>query len=155
AQAPRPLVASGRVRPPEGGTAPRPTAPRPTGCHGVLPRRWAVKRPFSRLGQSRRLSKDDGRSCETSGAPVPPTVSRVMVKRSARAGHGQTVSRVGPSSRRTASGGRCMHPFRRLREAGAASAADYGALLAEDVVFHSPIFVQAVIGRDKVAPLFV
>jgi len=47
-----------------------------------------------------------------------------------------------------------MHPLRSLREAGAASVAQYAALLAEDVVFHSPVFVKAVEGRDTVAAIF-
>jgi len=47
-----------------------------------------------------------------------------------------------------------MHPLRKLREAEAASVAEYAAILAEDVVFHSPVFVRAVRGRDNVAPIF-
>ena len=47
-----------------------------------------------------------------------------------------------------------MHPLRRLREQGAATPAQYAELLAEDVVFHSPIFVKAVVGRDVVAAIF-
>ena len=36
----------------------------------VLPRRWVVERTFSWLGQSRRLSKDYERLCESSEAMV-------------------------------------------------------------------------------------
>ena len=55
-----------------------------TGFRGVLPRRWAVERTFSWLGQSRRLSKDYERLCETSEALVYLTMSRIMLKRLAR-----------------------------------------------------------------------
>jgi len=47
-----------------------------------------------------------------------------------------------------------MHPLRRLREAGSASVDQYAALLAENVVFHSPIFLKAVEGRNNVAAIF-
>ena len=44
-----------------------------------------------------------------------------------------------------------MHPLRKLREAGPHSSAQVEAILAEDVVFHSPALVRAVEGREKVA----
>ena len=47
-----------------------------------------------------------------------------------------------------------MHPLRRLREAGSASVDQYAALLAENVVFHSPIFLKAAEGRNNVAEIF-
>jgi putative transposase len=55
-----------------------------TGFRGVLPRRWAVERTFSWLGQSRRLSKDYEHLCETSEALVYATMTRLMVRRLAR-----------------------------------------------------------------------
>jgi transposase len=74
------------VRPParrvivfeEVGSAPRP-------AFTVLPRRWVVERTFSWLGQSRRLSKEYERLCETSGVIIYATMSRLMVRRLAAA----------------------------------------------------------------------
>jgi putative transposase len=53
----------------------------PKGFRGVLPRRWVVERTFSWLLQSRRLSKDSERLCETSEALIYATMSRLMVRR--------------------------------------------------------------------------
>jgi hypothetical protein len=47
-----------------------------------------------------------------------------------------------------------MHPLRALREAGKNSAAELAEVLAEDVVFHSPVFIKPVVGRDAVAYVF-
>ncbi len=47
-----------------------------------------------------------------------------------------------------------MHPLRKLRESGPATVAQYKALLAETVVFHSPVLVKAVEGREAVAAIF-
>ena len=58
-------------------------APRP--AFTVLPRRWVVERTFAWLGQSRRLSKDYERLCETSEAIIYATMSRLMVRRLAAA----------------------------------------------------------------------
>jgi hypothetical protein len=44
-----------------------------------------------------------------------------------------------------------MHPLRKLRESGPHTPADVKRLLAENVVFHSPVLTRAVEGRDKVA----
>ena len=68
------------------GSDPRPFAwrrlpPERTGFRGVLPRRWVVERTFSWCGQSRRLSKDYERLCETSEALLYVTMSRLMVRR--------------------------------------------------------------------------
>lgn len=61
-------------------------APEPKkGFKGVLPRRWCVERTFSWFGQSRRLSKDYERLPETSEAMIYATMSRIMLKRLARA----------------------------------------------------------------------
>jgi putative transposase len=57
---------------------------RPKGFRGVLPRRWAVERTFSWLGQSRRLSKDYEHLCETSEAMIYATMTRLMARRLAR-----------------------------------------------------------------------
>jgi putative transposase len=56
----------------------------PKGFRGVLPRRWVVERTFGWLLQSRRLSKDYERLCETSEALIYATMSRLMARRLAR-----------------------------------------------------------------------
>jgi putative transposase len=50
----------------------------------VLPRRWVVERTFSWLGQSRRMSKDYERLCETSESMIYAVMTRLMVKRLVR-----------------------------------------------------------------------
>jgi len=52
---------------------------------GVLPRRWVVERTLSWFGGSRRLSKDYERLCATSEAQMYLVMSRVMLRRLARA----------------------------------------------------------------------
>jgi hypothetical protein len=47
-----------------------------------------------------------------------------------------------------------MHPLRILREVGHATVEQNKTLLAENVVFHSPVLVKAVTGRDTVAAIF-
>ncbi len=47
-----------------------------------------------------------------------------------------------------------MHPLRKLREAGKPTAAQISELLAEDVVFHSPMLVRSIQGRDVCAAIF-
>ena len=44
-----------------------------------------------------------------------------------------------------------MHPLRKLRESGDNTPAAVAKLLAENAVFHSPLLVRAVEGREKVA----
>src|SRR5277367_5847880 len=44
-----------------------------------------------------------------------------------------------------------MHPIRKLRELGQATAEQFAALLADDVVMHSPLLIRAIVGRDAVA----
>jgi hypothetical protein len=44
-----------------------------------------------------------------------------------------------------------MHPIRRLRETGRATAEQFAALLADDVIMHSPLLIRAIVGRDAVA----
>ena len=44
-----------------------------------------------------------------------------------------------------------MHPLRKLRESGNNTPAAVAKLLAENAVFHSPLLVRAVEGREKVA----
>ena len=51
----------------------------------VLPRRWVVERTFSWLSQNRRMSKDYERLCATSEAFVYAAMTRLMVRRFARA----------------------------------------------------------------------
>ena len=55
----------------------------PPGFH-LLPRRWVVERTLAWLGQSRRLSKEYERLCESSEAIVYATMARLMVRRLAR-----------------------------------------------------------------------
>jgi len=47
-----------------------------------------------------------------------------------------------------------MHPLRKLRESGSPTPAEMSALLAEDVVFKSPLLVRAIEGRETVAAIF-
>src|SRR5262250_185391 len=47
-----------------------------------------------------------------------------------------------------------MHPLRKLREAGKPTLAQISELLAEDIVFNSPILAQPIQGRDLIAPIF-
>jgi hypothetical protein len=47
-----------------------------------------------------------------------------------------------------------MHRLRELRETGRNSAAELAEVLAPDVVFHSPIFIKPVVGREAVADVF-
>jgi hypothetical protein len=44
-----------------------------------------------------------------------------------------------------------MHPIRKLRESGHATPDLFAALLADDVVMHSPLLIKAILGRDAVA----
>jgi hypothetical protein len=46
-----------------------------------------------------------------------------------------------------------MHAIRKLRESGRATVADYEKLLAENVVFHSPVLIRTVEGRVAVAKI--
>ena len=48
-------------------------------------RRWVVERTFAWLGQNRRMSKDYERLCATAEAFVYAAMSRLMVRRLARA----------------------------------------------------------------------
>jgi len=47
-----------------------------------------------------------------------------------------------------------MHQLRKLRESGNATLAQISALLAENVVFNSPILVRPIEGRERVAAIF-
>ena len=47
-----------------------------------------------------------------------------------------------------------MHPLRKLRESGKATPAQVSALLADNVVFNSPILVRPIEGREVVAAIF-
>jgi putative transposase len=51
----------------------------------VLPRRWVVERTFSWLDQNRRMSKDYERLCGTGEAFIYVAMTRLMVRRLARA----------------------------------------------------------------------
>jgi putative transposase len=54
---------------------------RPQGFRGGWPRRWVAERTFSWFRQSRRLSKDDERLCETSEASIFAAMTRLMLRR--------------------------------------------------------------------------
>ena len=60
---------------------------RPAGTKGfvLLPRRWVAERTLSWLGQSRRLAKEYERLCATSEAYIYAAMSRIMLRRLARA----------------------------------------------------------------------
>jgi hypothetical protein len=47
-----------------------------------------------------------------------------------------------------------MHPLRTLRESGNATPPRVGALLAENIVFNSPILVRPIEGREAIAAIF-
>jgi hypothetical protein len=44
-----------------------------------------------------------------------------------------------------------MHPLRRLREAGTPTPEPFAAILAENVVMHSPVLIRPIVGRELVA----
>ncbi len=47
-----------------------------------------------------------------------------------------------------------MHPLRKLRESGKPTLAQIRELLAEDIVFNSPILARPIKGRELIAPIF-
>jgi hypothetical protein len=47
-----------------------------------------------------------------------------------------------------------MHPLRQLRESGSSTPAQVSTLLAEDVVFNSPILARSITGREACAAIF-
>ena len=47
-----------------------------------------------------------------------------------------------------------MHPLRKLRESGKPTPAQVSELLAEDIVFNSPILVRPIEGREVIAAIF-
>jgi putative transposase len=51
----------------------------------VLQRRWVVERTFAWLSQNRRMSKDYERLCAAGEAFVYAAITRLMVRRLARA----------------------------------------------------------------------
>src|SRR5215469_5856811 len=62
------------------------------------------------------------------------------------------ISRVHPAERSI--GGITMHPLRKLREAGKPTLAQISELLAENIVFNSPILARPIQGRELIAPIF-
>ena len=57
----------------------------PTRGFRVLARRWVVERTFAWIGHNRRMAKDYERLCATGEAFVYAAMSRLMVRRLARA----------------------------------------------------------------------
>lgn len=47
-----------------------------------------------------------------------------------------------------------MHPLRKLRESGRSTPAQVSALLADNIVFNSPILARSIGGRDAIAAIF-
>jgi hypothetical protein len=47
-----------------------------------------------------------------------------------------------------------MHPLRKLRESGKPTPAQISELLAENIVFNSPILVRPIEGREVIAAIF-
>jgi len=47
-----------------------------------------------------------------------------------------------------------MHPLRKLRESGKPTPAQVSELLAENIVFNSPILVRPIEGREVCAAIF-
>jgi hypothetical protein len=47
-----------------------------------------------------------------------------------------------------------MHPLRKLRESGKPTPAQVSALLAENIVFNSPLLVRPIEGREVIAAIF-
>jgi hypothetical protein len=47
-----------------------------------------------------------------------------------------------------------MHPLRKLRESGKPTADQIKELLADNIIFNSPILVRPVEGRDVIASIF-
>ena len=47
-----------------------------------------------------------------------------------------------------------MHPLRKLRESGKPTPAQVSELLADNVVFNSPILVRAITGREAISAIF-
>src|SRR5258708_12338254 len=47
-----------------------------------------------------------------------------------------------------------MHPLRKLRESGKPTTAQVSELLAENIVFNSPILVRPIEGREVIAAIF-
>ena len=47
-----------------------------------------------------------------------------------------------------------MHPLRKLRESGKYSVAQMRELLAENIIFNSPILIRPIEGREVIAAIF-
>ena len=47
-----------------------------------------------------------------------------------------------------------MHPLRKLRESGKPTPAQVGELLADNIVFNSPILIRPIEGREACAAIF-
>ena len=58
------------------------------------------------------------------------------------------------NSKEYSTGGITMHPLRKLRESGKPTPAQVSELLAENIVFNSPILVRPIQGREVIAAIF-
>jgi hypothetical protein len=58
------------------------------------------------------------------------------------------------AANKTSIGGITMHPLRKLRESGNPTPAQVSELLAENIVFNSPILVRPIEGREVIAAIF-
>src|SRR5215475_63244 len=56
--------------------------------------------------------------------------------------------------KRLCRGGITVHPLRKLRESGKPTPAQVRELLADNIVFNSPILVRPIEGRDVCAAIF-
>src|SRR5262245_41573578 len=83
----------------------------------------------------------------TGPAGTPRTWSRSRVAHSCRNSEWTSVAehRIG---------GITMHPLRKLRESGKPTPAQVSELLAENIVFNSPILIRPIEGRDVCAAIF-
>jgi hypothetical protein len=86
------------------------------------------------------------------GSPVhsPFASNRVLVSRDERSAN------TAPdfSCKKHSIRGIAMHPLRKLRESGHPTPAQVSELLAETVVFNSPMLVRPIEGREVVAAIF-
>ena len=64
------------------------------------------------------------------------------------------IETIDPRDSVTGGAGIKMHPLRKLRESGKATLAQISQLLAENIVFNSPILARPIQGRELIALIF-